>query len=180
MTPTKMSSINNLNYYANEVNKYSTSWRYAGSSHLATYSYSLDDKSDTEYPDSLSPEADDIGMIFQDNIRFQKISTMQSLYLIKEREALRDHNIDNIDSRIRYCQENLSKINVGRRYMMEPQINFRRIDGLQKLLLDLEKQERGERVDAWRDTLKLKLSLPEMLKSYKSLKRQEGLFNDAI
>ena len=172
-----MYGTNNLNHYVNEVNKYSTSWQYSGSSHLATHASPLDEKFDATRPDSSAGD-DDISEMFRDNLRFQKISTVQVLYLVKEREALRDHNIDMIDSRMRYCQENLSRINMAKRYMIEPQVNFRRIDGLQKLLLDLEKQERAERIDSWRDTLKLKLSLPEMLKGYKSLKRQEVLFSD--
>jgi hypothetical protein len=175
-----MYQTNNLTYFVNELNKYSTSWQYSGVSHLTTYEHSLDGKPDIQYPDSLSSEDDDIGEIFRDNLRFQKISTAQAFYLIKERDALCDHNIDLINSRTRYCHDNLSRLNMARRYMIEPQVNFRRIDGLQRMLLDLERQERDERVNAWRDTLKLKLGLPEMLKGYQNLKRQESLLNDAV
>jgi hypothetical protein len=53
-----------------------------------------------------------------------------------------------------------------------------KMDGLQEVLLDLEKQVRDERITSWRDTLSLKLSILDKLKGYKDLKRQEDLLKD--
>ena len=118
--------------------------------------------------------------IFKDNLRFQKLSTLQILYLITEREELCQKNIRGIDSQLTDCHENLSRLNIGRGYLIQPQLILRKVDGLQRMLSDLEKQRRNEKVTAWRDTLKLKLSLPNMLKGYQSLKRQESLLEDVI
>jgi hypothetical protein len=166
-----------LNYginFANRNDYQSDSWQYGRDnsvSQLYSPSFAL-----VSSPDN---EGSDLDEIFKDNLRFHKLSTLQILYLIGEREVLCQKNIGSIDSQIAGCHENLSRLNMGRGYFIQPQTILRKIDGLQRILSDLEKQRRNEKVTAWRDTLKLKLSLPNMLKGYQSLKRQESLLQDA-
>ena len=178
MTPNKMNEFENLNYLVNRANSYSNSWQYSGSSPLQSYEYSLLPEPISESTELPDTDEFDVEQLFKDKIIFQKLSTTQMFYLIKERDDIRDHNIDSIRKRLMYCLENLSKLNMTRRYSMEPQINLRKADGLQRLLFDLEKQERSEVVNAWRDTLRIKLSLPGMLKEYQNLKRQETMLED--
>jgi hypothetical protein len=178
MTPNKMNEFENLNYLVNRVNSYSNSWQYSGSSHLQSYEYSLLPEPISESADLPNTDEFDVEQLFKDKIIFQRLSTAQMFCLIKERDDICNHNIDSIRKRLMYCHENLSKLNMARRYSMEPQINLRKTDGLQRLLFDLEKQERNEVVLAWRDTLRIKLSLPSMLKEYQNLKRQGSLLED--
>jgi hypothetical protein len=178
MTPNKMNEFENLNYLVNRANNYSNSWQYSGGSHLQSYEYSLLPESVGESAELPDADEFDVEQLFKDKIIFQKLSSAQMFYLVKERDAIRDHNIDFIRKRLMYCHENLSRLNMARRYSMEPQINLRKTDGLQRLLCDLEKQERNEVVTAWRDTLRIKLSLPGMLKEYQNLKRQETMLED--
>ena len=112
------------------------------------------------------------GML-KDKLRLQKVSTLQAMYLVKEREHLRDRNIKDIDHRIMYCQDHLSKI-----HMLYGVMKSQKIEGLQKMLFDLEKQRRNEFIISWRDTLKLKLDLMGMLGEYQVLKKQEALLED--
>lgn len=178
MTPNKMNEFENINYFVKKENSYSNSWQYSGSNRLQSYEYSLSPEPVIGSNELSNDDAFDVEQLFKDKIIFQRISTAQMFYLIKERDAIRDRNIDSIRSRLMYCHENLSRLNMARAYSIQPQITLRRADGLQRLLFDLEKQERNEVVTAWRDTLKVKLSLPGMLKEYQNLKRQESLFED--
>jgi hypothetical protein len=178
MTPNKMNEFENLIYVVNRENRYSNGWQYSGSSYLENRQYSLLPEAASESAELPDTDEFDVEQLFKDKVIFQKLSTAQMFYLIKERDAIRDHNIDFIRKRSMYCQENLSRLNMARRYSMEPQINLRKTDGLQRLLCDLEKQERNEVVIAWRDTLRIKLSLPGMLKEYQNLKRQETMLED--
>lgn len=168
----------NLNYLVNKDHSYSNSWQYSGSSNLESHKYSLLPESIIESDEPSSSDDFDVEQLFKEKIIFQKISTGQVFYLIKERESIRDHNIDSIRKRLMYCQESLSKLNMSRAYCIQPQINLRKIDGLQRLLCDLEKQERNEVVTAWRDTLRIKLTLPGMIQQYQNLKRQGSLMED--
>ena len=177
MTPSKMDEFENIKYFVNEKDSYSNSWQYSGGSRLKSHGYSLSPEpiESAELPDT---DDFDVEQLFKDNIIFQKLSTAQMFYLIKERDDIRDHNIDSIRGRLMYCHENLSKLNMAWRYSTQSPINLKKADGLQRLLFDLEKQERNEVVTAWRDTLKVKLSLPSMLKEYQNLKRQGSLLED--
>ena len=118
-------------------------------------------------------EDGDIDSFLKDKVCFHKISTLQVSYLIKEREGLRDYNIKDIDHRIMYCHETLSRF-----HMMFGHVGSPKIEGLQKLLFDLEKQRRNEFIISWHDTLKLKLDLMGMLGEYQTLKKQEALLED--
>jgi hypothetical protein len=178
MTPNKMHEYQNFTYLVNKEPSYSNSWQYSGGSRLESHEYSLSPEPISENTDLPDSDGFDVEQLFRDKIIFQRLSTGQLFYLIKERDDIRDHNIDSIRRRLSYCHENLSRLNMARRYSMEPQINLRKTDGLQRLLFDLEKQERNEVVTAWRDTLRIKLSLPGMLKEYQNLKRQGSLLED--
>ena len=173
-----MDEFKNIKYFVNEKDSYSNSWQYSGSSYLENRQYSLLPEAVEESAELPDTDEFDVEQLFKDKVVFQKLSTAQMFYLIKERDDIRDHNIDSIRGRLMYCHENLSKLNMAWRYSTQSPINLKKADGLQRLLFDLEKQERNEVVTAWRDTLKVKLSLPSMLKEYQNLKRQETMLED--
>jgi len=167
-----MYEINGITRLYNIWNEYTNSWQYQGNSK----DYSLD--TIVSLYESNSPKADnndfDIDTIFEEKIKFSRLSTLQALSLITERELLRDKNVNSIDSRIMYCQDSLSRLNM----LKLPATYSRKIDGLQRSLFDLERQRRDEAVSSWKDTLVLKLSILEKLKDYQNLKRQGSLLKD--
>ena len=165
-----MYQVNGFGYLPFEQNKYQPIWP-----HSNAYYRTDNEHFPKEYLalDNDTSKDDDIGSLFKDKVRFQKLSTLQALYLIIEREALRDRNISSIDERIMYCNENLSRFR-----MLRIPMDSSRLEGLQKLLFDLEKQRRSEKVSSWQDTLKLKLDLVGMIKDYQSLRKQEALLED--
>ena len=167
-----MYETNNVGYAPGRGNLYQSSWFYDSASKLKNdYTSFVDIQSDPASPDSQN--ADDLDGLFKDRLRFQKLSCLQALYLITERETLRDKNTSSLDSRIMYCHENLSRL-----HMWLKQPDARSIGGLQKTLFDLEKQKREESITSWRDTLDLKLSILDKIQGYQNLKRQEALLED--
>lgn len=169
-----MYEISNFSYMPNRQNMYLPSWINNNESYAnnrdATPQKIIYMDDNEQIP---KHEVDDIDALFKDKVYFKQASAFQVFYLIKERECLRDNNISNIESRLMYCHENLSRL-----HMVKSPMNGRNIGGLQKMLLDLEKQGRDERVSSWRDTLKLKLDLLGVLKDHQTLKRQEALLED--
>lgn len=170
MTANKMYQTNNFNYTPHEGNLYSSSWLYDNASKLKDNYSSFVTMENQSNPQN---EDDVLEGLFKDRLRFQKLSTLQALYLIMEREHLRDKNISSIKSRIMYCQENLSRLHM---WLRQP--DSRSVGGLQRLVCDLEKQKMDEATSSWKDTLELKLSLLDKIQGYQNLKRQEALLED--
>lgn len=168
-----MNQPNNFSYAPGQGNLYQSSWFYDSAIKLKDgYSSFVNIPSDQVNPDKQN-EDDELEGLFKDRLRFQKLSTLQALYLINERESLRDKNISSIGSRIMYCHENLSRL-----HMWLGPNDTKSMGGLQNLLFGLEKQGREEKISSWKDTLDLKLSLLEKLQGYQNLKRQEALLED--
>jgi hypothetical protein len=173
MTSIKMYNLNEFAYTPGKMDLYSSSQIYGDSIKFNDDITPIFDITSGEPNPNMEDSGDIDGMI-KDRVRFQKLSAVQVIALILERELLRDKNVSSINSRHIYCQENLSRLHMC---IKEPGDGA--IGGLQRVLLDLEGQKRQESVSSWRDTLELKLSLLEKIQGYQNSKRQEALMQDA-
>jgi hypothetical protein len=175
MTANKMNDTNNFSYTPGGGNLYQPSWFYDSAAKLKdNYTSFVNIPSEKTTLVQESDEDDFEGM-FKDKLRFQKLSALQALYLINERESLRDKNVSSIDSRTMYCHENLSRL---RMWLGRAPSDSRAIGNLQKLVIDLERERRDQKTASWKDTLELKLSLLDKIQGYQNLKRQETLLED--
>ncbi len=121
------------------------------------------------------PAVDPLDRFMTAKKRFLARSTQDILGLIYERETLKYENIRRMlyeSAHIGGQLRNLGDWTIG---------SFKDIDKtrsqLEKEIAGLEKERRGEEVSAWRDIIRLKTDLREVLKEFNHEKEKEGLLS---
>jgi len=95
--------------------------------------------------------------------------------LIKEREKIRDRNINQIDKDI--CEVHTRMLNLPeQRYQLNPDTQ-KMYHTLQQQVMRSYGEQRAEEISCWRDVTRLKSDLRESLKELEQERRKQSLFS---
>lgn len=112
--------------------------------------------------------------VLEEKLKLKKANLLQILFLIKERETLREKNISQIERELMNFQRELFK------YKSIPYCMLDVIDKkerhLETKVADLQKQIRDENIKCWEDIARLKKELMAALEEYLSTARRLKIF----
>ena len=111
--------------------------------------------------------------VFGNQARQQKLQVMHEASLISGRYELHKRHLRDLKHRLSQVQEKISIVR-----MFEPGLPSRQQLDLEKLLFNLEGQERDEENAFWSDTLKIKQGLFSAIGEYQSAQHRANVFRD--
>jgi hypothetical protein len=110
--------------------------------------------------------------IIREKLTVQRASITQIVHLILEREKFKQGNISSLESEIQGFQSKLSLYKC-RLYPIE--LDNKRKGTLEKMISDLEKRQKQEDTDCWKDTLELWQELLKLAAEYKAALRKSKI-----
>lgn len=110
--------------------------------------------------------------IVREKLTVQRASITQIVHLILEREKFKQGNISSLESEIQEFQSKLYLYKC-RLYPIEP--DNKRKGTLEKMISDLEKRQKQEETDCWKDTLELWRELLKLAAEYKAALRKSKI-----
>ena len=121
-----------------------------------------------------APKADEdlASRVFGNQLRLKKISVQHLANLLHERAQLYARHVSDIKSRHMKVQEDLF-----REKLQSPREATRRQLALEGLLVQLEKDRRGEESDFWKDTRDIRETLFESAGEYQAASHRSSLLS---
>lgn len=110
--------------------------------------------------------------VFGSQTKQQKLSLEHSLNLLRERSALHERHIDDIERRHQKMQERLFGARLHGRADA-----YRRADRFEQTITQLDEQRRKEELAFWKDTAEIRDKLFEAGKEYQALLHRTSLLS---
>ena len=127
----------------------------------------MDDLMNQAQPAYTSQPFDLVSAVFGNQAAKHRLTSNHLAELIQERAALASHHKGEIRSRLTELSGALS---IAR--MLKLPDSDRRINNVERMIVDLEKQERDTELNLWKDTLELRTNLLEARTQYHATSRR--------
>ena len=116
-----------------------------------------------------SASSDLVSLVFSGQRASSAVTSQQLSDLVLERRTLNERHLKDVEKRL---EEAIAKRPLPIKYPADPQGHAQQWNQAQKLVLDLERQQRDLQVTLWRDLLDLRKALLEERREHRALNRR--------